>query len=240
MDAQVQPVDRVLLFDVETSGVDAEKDHVVEAAGVLFSLKHGTHTSGFTYVVKADSNAAEDVNGIPAAMLREHGAQPDAVWQRVEGWMKRADVVAAHNARFDRGFCPVALQSVRPWVCTLEDLEWPRKASGSRVVDVALAHGVGVTNPHRALTDVMTLASTLERVAELGGDLQDMFARAMRPKRRYRAVTGKYDPALNEKLKACAFRWDPAEKAWWRRLVVEEVPRLQAEYPFSIVEWAEQ
>ena len=58
----------------------------------------------------------------------------------------------------------------------------------------------------------------------------------MREKRRYKAVTGRFDPALNAKLKAAQFRWDPDRKEWWRRLAVEDVPQLQATYPFSIVE----
>lgn len=232
-------LEKVLIFDVETSGTDPEKDEVVEAAGALFSVKHATAFASFSWCLKASGNAAAEINGIAPGLLEDHGAPAGDCWKRIEHWMSRSEAVIAHNGRFDRSFCPQPMQGLRPWICSLEDIEWPRKVHGSRVVDVALAHGVGVTKAHRALSDVLLLCSTLERVAEMGVDLGELLSRALRPKRRYRAVTGKFDPALNEKLKAHAFRWDPEAKAWWRRLVVEDVPRLQAEYPFSIVEWAE-
>lgn len=229
----------VLIFDVETNGTDPKKDDVIEVAGALFSIEHASVVSGFSFVCKAAHNAAESVNHISPELLCAHGSEYDETWRRVAAWMKRADAIVAHNASFDRSFCPASLRDVKPWICSLEDIEWPRAGAGSRLVDIALAHGVGVCGAHRALTDVLLLASLFERASELGSALPELFAKAARPRQRYRAVTPKFDPAMNEKLKGAGFRWSPESKAWWRRLVVADVPQLVAQYPFAIAEWPE-
>jgi DNA polymerase III subunit epsilon len=227
---------RVLFYDCETNGTDPVKDEVVETAGLLWSVDHASTVSGFTLTHKVDTNAAESVNGISPALLRDCGTAPVEAWKRVEAWMMRADVVVAHNASFDRSFCPHHLQAMRPWVCTQDDVDWPRPCSTNGIVALLLAHGLGVSHAHRALVDVMSLARLFERCAELGHAPADLLAKAMRPKRRYKAVTGRFDPGLNAKLKEHGFRWDPDRKEWWRRLAVEDVPTLQAKYPFSIVD----
>lgn len=232
-------IETVLLFDTETTGTDPAKDQVVEAAGLLVSAKHASFIAGFTYTIHATANPAAALNGIPAELLAEHGGQAAAVWDRVAAWMQKADAVMAHNAGFDRAFCPQPLQGLRPWICSQDDVDWPR-ASGSRgLVDICLAHGVGISRAHRALADVMNMATLLERVQDMGTPVGELLSKAMRPKRRYRAVTGKYDPALNARLKEHGFRWDGEAKAWWKRLVVEEVPQLMAQYPFAVAEWPE-
>lgn len=229
-------MDKVLLYDCETSGTDPQKDHLVEVAGLLWSVHHAAQVAAFSFVVHAPNNAAAGFNGISPALLLDHGVPREAALQRVEAWFGRADAIVAYNAAFDRSFLPQPIQQLRPWVCAQDDIDWPRNNGSNKLTDIVLAHGLGVSHAHRALVDVMNLARLLERVAEMGHPPGELLSRAMREKRRYKAVTGRFDPALNAKLKAAQFRWDPDRKEWWRRLAVEDVPQLQTTYPFAIVE----
>lgn len=234
-------MDRALLIDFETNGVDPAKNQVVECAMILFSLKHAKLISAFSFLVVADHNEAEKINGIPHALVAEHGIPIERADETIRRWMTRAEVVLAHVKEFDRGFVKEVDRQLRPWVCTAGEVEWPNadRVSGSRVTDLCLAHGIGVTQAHRALPDVMYLAQLLERAKEMGCDLEDLIRRAMRPRQRYHAVTGRFDPSLNEKLKTHGFRWSPAANgrpgAWWRDLVVEDAAVLQASFPFAVV-----
>lgn len=232
-------MDKVLVIDFETSGTDPAKDHPVEVAMAMFSLEQGRLANAVSLVIQAPSNEAEKINGIPMGIIQGYGCTPQAHAEAVHRWMSRADVVLAHNADFDRSFAPELSRNLRPWVCTLNDVEWSRAdhVSGNRVGDLALAHGIGVTKLHRALSDVMLICELLEREHDRGVNLPDLIARAMRPKARYRAVTGRFDAALNERLKTAGFRWSPEGKSWWKKLVVEDVERLRTQYPFDIVEW---
>lgn len=226
-------VDSLLIFDVETNGLDPVKDQVIEVAGTLFSVKHCSTVAAFSFCMRADGNAAESINGIPAELIKERGlAQADG-WYRVKAWMEKADAIVAHNAQFDRGFCPMNMQDVRPWICSQDDIEWPRPASSGSLVAQLLSHGLGVSHAHRALVDTMNIARLFERAAELGSPTADLIEKAMRPKKRYVAVVSYETNAL---AKTAGFRWDPERKQWWRKLVAEDVAGKQ--YPFQVREAA--
>jgi len=226
----------VLLYDCETNGTDPARDEVIEAAGILWDVGEASTVAGFSVTYRADTNAAEHINGIRPSLLQRRGTPPADAWRRVQAWMERADVVIAHNAAFDRSFCPQPLQSLRPWVCTQDDVDWPYAGASRGLVDLLLAHGLGVSHAHRALVDVMNLARLFERCSDMGHLPADLLAKAMREKRRYRAITGRFDPSLNARLKEHGFRWDGDAREWWRRLAVEDVPGLKALYPFAIEE----
>lgn len=232
-------IDRVLIFDVETSGTDPAKDSIIEAAGILWSTMHVSTIAGFSFIVRRSDNAAQPINGIPPALLEEHGLPPADAYGRIDAWMRRADIIVAHNAAFDRGFCTVAFADPgRPWVCSQDDIDWPRPSPSQKLTDIMLAHGLGVSHAHRALVDVMNIARLLERAEELQGyegGTRRLLERAMRPKQRYRAVTGKYDAKMNEVYKQHGFRWDGDHKEWWRKLAIEDVPAMQTKYPFAII-----
>lgn len=220
---------KLLVIDSETTGVDPSKHQAIEWAGALWSTDHGSLIGAFSFIVKADSNAAEHVNHIPAAMLNEHGVERTDAAGRVAVWMHRCDVVLAHSAAFDASFLPPEVSGLRPWVCTCDDVEWPGPQGTSKsLVALCLERGVGVASAHRALTDVILLVRLLERVREGGCNIEAMIRHAMRPKMRYAAVTVRFDAALNERLKAAGFRWSPDRREWWRRCFVDDVERVRS------------
>jgi oligoribonuclease (3'-5' exoribonuclease) len=50
---------RVLILDVETTGLDVSQHSIVELAAMLYDLKHGSAISSWASLVCAVSNAAE-------------------------------------------------------------------------------------------------------------------------------------------------------------------------------------
>ena len=138
-----------------------------------------------------------------------------------------SEAILAHNAEFDRQWFGEELLGV-PWACSM-DIEWPRPSPGKSLTAIALAHGVGVTRAHRAIDDVMTLASLLERAVELGASLETLIKRALRPKVRVVASLPRH---RNPELKAAGFRWDPERTQWWKKCFVDEVATL----PFDVRE----
>lgn len=64
---------KLLLLDVETSGLDEKKDHLVEVGLVRWSVTHRTILTAASWVVAAPSNAAAEINGIPEAALARRG-----------------------------------------------------------------------------------------------------------------------------------------------------------------------
>lgn len=224
---------KALIFDVETTGVDHETDEVIEAAGVLFSVDCVAQIAGFSFIMKSSgSNAAEHVNGISDGLLAAYGISQSEGWKRVVAWMDRADVIVAHNAAFDRAFC-LGVAPPKPWVCTQDDVDWPRAAAGSKLTDIMLAHGLGVSHAHRAMVDCLNIARLFERCHELGHPPDVLLAKAMRPKKTYKALVTFANNAL---AKQHAFRWHPERKIWWRRIATDDLEAFASSAPFGIQE----
>ena len=73
---------------------------------------------------------------------------------------------------------------------------------------LVLAHGVGVLDAHRALTDVETLSRLLTRVHEMGHPLPALIERAMRPRVKLQSLQPFEE---NDKAQAAGFAWDATD-----------------------------
>jgi len=220
-------VRRALLLDTETTGVDPLVDSVVEVAACLYDLELGCPLESYASLVRAEANPAERINGVPAAALAEAN-HPIEVWRRVVELAKGADVIAAHNAEFDRSFVRAAgIESIaeKNWVCTRSDFLWEGggEGGGRKLVEIVLAYGLGVASAHRALTDVDLMSRLLTRVKERGVSLPDLFRRAARPKRRFVAQVSF---EMKHLAKEAGFAWNPDRREWWRMMPPEDAEAM--------------
>lgn len=217
----------VALLDTETTGLDDDAV-AIEVAVTLYDLAHASPCSSFASLIRAESNPAAPLNRINKEMVQE--APPgELVWREVERVIAASAAILAHNAAFDRRFVPESATCGLPWVCTMEDVLWPRGDPGDGLVKLALAHGLGVATAHRALADVDLLARLLTRVAELGVDLEAFVRHGMREKATYQACVS-YDD--RDQAKARGFKWEPSTKRWLRRVARDDVAAL----PFPVRE----
>lgn len=224
----------VLIVDTETTGLDPTKDQLVEVACVLWSVEHKTEVACWSTLI-ADpgikNEGAFRANRIPAGSWMQGMPMHAALeWFRIyEQW---SEIIVAHNAEFDRSFLAAHRVGIdKPWVCTMEDFAWPngRERGFSSVVALAVAHDVGVTRAHRALTDCLLLSQLFTKVAETH-DFPAMLARAMRPKALYRACAPYEERAA---VKARGFKWDAAKKLWLRRMAAEDA-ESPGFFPFEV------
>lgn len=225
----MSPVDTIIITDTETQGlVPSETCQAIEVAIIVFDVETASERASFSSLIHATENPAESINRISVAALLK--APPaEKVWGRVHAFVKEAGASAvfmAHRAEFDRGFYPSALAALLPWVCSKFDVEWPASKLGASCVEMALAHGVPVWDPHRAMTDAGLIASTLTRAVELGADLPAMLARAMRPKALYEVADRGFSAERNALAKAAGFAWIEKARAWQRKMCPEDVGAL--------------
>jgi len=223
----------ILIIDTETSGLDRATGHLLEVATALWSVEHRSVVKVRSWILRAETNAAEAVNGIPVALVREHphASNVHMTNQWVRAWATEADCIVAHNAAFDSQWFEDDVQAL-PWVCSCDDLEWPRASTSRSLTALALAHGVGVVSAHRALDDVLTLTRLFERAGEMSADVSAMLTRGMRPKGRYAVSATDFSEARNALAKAAGFRWEKPH--WVRRMAREDVAGL----PFDVKELA--
>jgi DNA polymerase-3 subunit epsilon len=220
---------RVLFLDCETTGLSVDDGaECIEVACIAYDVKLASPVSAYSSLMFATSNAAFGINGIHPDLLK-HAPPAEMVWNRVYEFAKRCDAIVAHRAEFDRSFSPPEMQSL-VWLCSKFDLSYPRcNTIGEHLINLCLQHGVGVVSAHRAMTDCDLLARLFTRVAELGVNLEEMFQRGLRPKKRFVADVSYQDKDL---AKDRGFAWDAKRKQWYRTMPVEDAH--DTEFPFVI------
>jgi DNA polymerase III subunit epsilon len=211
----------VLIVDTETTGVDREKDHVIELGCILWNVEHRCAVELYSRLLPAESNAAEAINGIPAALLST--LKDAGTWDGFAELTDEAEACVAHQADFDRAFVERHVAIEMPWICTREDMRWPRAGTGESLIATALAHGVAVVSAHRAISDCLLIARLFETVPDIDVRLEAALAHALLPKARLVSLAP-YEE--REIVKASGFKWDPQRKEWWRRMSLRDSEAL--------------
>jgi DNA polymerase-3 subunit epsilon len=222
-------IKRCLIVDTETTGVDPAKDSVIEIGAILYSVTNNTPIASVSCLIPAQSNPAEEINTISMGVLNEVKDYCVDVYSvdffsLLYSMADCADVFVAHQASFDKDFMTgvnLSAWSSKPWLCTREDFRFAYGKPGDSLVNLTLAHKVGVTHNHRALTDC-------ELIARIFGtytppDLQLQFQHAILPRAPYVALTSF---AQKDLPKAAGFSWNPVVKKWWRRLTESEAAAI--------------
>lgn len=230
-----------LYVDVETTGLDHAKDHIIQLAVVPFAFT----ADGRVCTVAASEAWFEDP-GVPLdpAITRLTGIRDADVAgkriddARVEALLRNAALVIAHNARFDRPFLERRLPGFaeKPWACSMADVPWQEEGLPTTKLEwLAERHSGVFYEAHRADVDcrvgVHLLASTLPS----GRRAMESLLGAVRAKTvRVWAVESPF--ATKDLLKARGYRWSGGEggapKAWYRDVgegvLAEEATWLRA------------
>ncbi|MBX5477274.1 MAG: hypothetical protein IRZ18_09170, partial [Clostridia bacterium] len=158
--AQRDPLGLAAFVDVETTGLDSNRDEVVELALVLFAFDRETGT--IAGIVDEYIGLREPARPIPPDATAIHhithrmvkGRRLDD--RRVRDLLDKAEFLIAHNAQFDYSFVvrlyPEAAQKV--WLCSMRGIAWSNHGYRSRSLQNLLAaHGIKVDRAHRAGAD---------------------------------------------------------------------------------------
>ena len=155
------------------------------------------------------------LTGITAEMVAGHAIDMDVV----RALLEPAELVIAHNARFDRAFCERLDDGFRhkAWACSVAEVPW-REIGFEGAKLGYLVNGCGwFHNGHRAVDDCHALLKVLAQ--QPGGD--PGFVHLLRSAARTRVrIWAEYAPFdMKDVLKARGYRWfgggDGQPKAWW-------------------------
>ena len=213
-----------LYVDVETTGLSASTDRIIELGLVAFEFDR----EGRIYRLLEERSAFEDpgipippeitrLTGITDAMV-EGERLPD---EEVNAWVERAQLVIAHNAAFDRPFLERRLPAFRErgWACSLRDVPWQAEGfEGRKLEYLAMKQGF-VFDGHRAASDCLAgvhlLSLPLPRTERL--TLAVLLERARRRGARLYAVDSPFE--AKERLKARGYSWNG--RLWFRDLAAD-------------------
>ena len=218
---------KILIVDTETTGLDPTDGAVViEVAGILFDVELRDVVAQCSFLLPSKTNDAERVNRIRPELTRSAPKVMSPMLKAFYAMAHAADYAVAHNADFDRkwfgdgGSLP-ALEL--RWICTMDDVKWPRNTKRGRpsVVSLALDYEVPVWAAHRALTDCVYLAEVMKREP----DLTRLLIEALEPRKVYVAMLP-YEK--RQQCKDAGFVWDQiVPKAWAKKMRPSEAEQLE-------------
>lgn len=225
---------KAVFIDTETTGLGPNAE-IIEVAAVSFSFHKETgdlHWIGEAFVglqepsceIPADTTA---INGITIDMVRGHHID----WAHVRSILASADMVIAHNAKFDRPLVEAALRNAKqppvetPWACSMAQVEWKSKGIPSNSLEVICAwHGVWY-EAHRAEVDIGAGIYALQK----SGQLATLYKRLHDKVYEVRAIQAPYE-ANQAILKPRKYSWNGDGKYWAIRFKTEDEAKAEMEF----------
>ena len=221
---QIQNIEKILILDTETTGLDENKDEILEIGCILFHVPSRSVLSQLSFLFPVICNEAEHVNGINAEVTNI--SQP---WNDGMNFFLKlvdsSDFIVAHNVEFDRKwFGKGRLPKLdKKWICTLEDINWSfQKSLKARpsVTDLALSFSVPVWNLHRALSDCFYISEVFKKCK----NLEELLLKATETRFLYKALVSYEERFL---AKNAGFMWNsPVLGAWSKKLTAAEADNL--------------
>ncbi|NRA46351.1 MAG: DNA polymerase III subunit epsilon [Oligoflexales bacterium] len=230
-----------LFLDVETTGVATQKDKIIDLGYILFSYEKVT--GRITGIVKEFSQL-QDPGEPLSTIVKQITGYSDADlkgkeinWDEVAADFDKANVIIAHNARFDRGFLDryLPISSKKVWTCSMAQIDWKEKGHGSRSVEfLAKDHGF-FFDGHTALMDVKACVKLLGTEDPESGYpyLLELLGNARIQKKWVYANGAGYD--LKDELKQRGYMWERQKKVWKKCVPAEsmEEEEFLAQHPLG-------
>jgi DNA polymerase-3 subunit epsilon len=183
--------ERFVVFDLETTGLDAKNDEIIEIGAIRVNRDSTLHET-FATLIKTGNGIPKTIQrltGITPAMLDAEGEPLASALQEFRDFIGDLPVVS-FNAEFDIGFLAAAgrkhgIAFANNVSCALimSRRAWPGRKS-YRLTDLAEDGKLSADGTHRALADCQrALIVYAAAASELGVRVTD----APRPRRRWRS-----------------------------------------------------
>jgi len=213
-----------VLVDVETTGLDHERDEIIELAMVKFTYG----SDGYIYAIgETFERLRQPAQPISPVITKLTGITDDMVAGKVldpteiADFVKDVDLVVAHNATFDRRFLERFCESfhLKPWACSMSQIDWGQEGyEGTKLGYLAATAGF-FYDRHRAAADCLATIKLLALPLPVSGatGMYRLLQNARAPTWRIWAEGSPFE--LKDVLKGRGYRWNAAggdgPKAWY-------------------------
>ncbi len=226
----------VVFLDTETTGLDSQKEQIIELALLRVHVNMATGLpvgevqvyDGLQDPGRPIPPEVVELTGITDADVAGKTLDEARIAQLLDG----VDWVVAHNAGFDRPFCEARLPQVAnlQWACSFADMNWKTQGRSSAKLEMlALAEG-WFYDAHRAEMDchalLAVLARPLPKATHTG--LSQLLQTASQASYRLQATGAPFD--AKDKLKARGYRWNGDLRVWHTVLASDEALQLECEW----------
>jgi DNA polymerase-3 subunit epsilon len=221
-----------LFVDVETTGKTWSSDRIIEFAGVPFAF--GTVSGRITSVGTPFVSLEDPGRPIPPEITRLTKITDEMVAgqhiddARVNALVGQAQLIIAHNAKFDRPFLEARFSCFgdKPWACSISDVPWEAHGLGSVKLGWLLMEHAGLYfRAHRAEDDCLAAIHVL--ATPFADDNSLPMRHLLESSRRTTTLVRTVNSPFESKdlLKARGYQWDPGApgraKAWQKEVAAD-------------------
>lgn len=163
----------VLGLDLETTGLDVEKDEIIEIGVVVWHVEERRPCLCFNALLRptiALPPIITELTGITEDYLRQFSMETKSAYNALNMLMGKCDYVVAHNGtNFDKPFYTLgsnlAVGKVidKPWIDTNCDIPYASEIKTRKLSHLAAEHKFINPFPHRAITDILTMLQILSQ-----------------------------------------------------------------------------
>ena len=216
-----------LIVDIETAGLDAASDQIIELAclpfhfsseGVLYDVLPGY--AGFEDPGRPLDEEVARLTGITDAQLLGQRLDDQAVGMLAEA----ANLIIAHHADFDRCFLERRFPAfiATPWACSKGQVPWAEEGLGSAKLEYLLGQFGFFYDGHRAMADCRAVLHLLSlNLPRSGRAILPLLLTNAR-QRVFRIWALEAPIECKDLLKQRGYRWNGGEdgrpRAWYRDL----------------------
>ena len=188
-DAFFAKYDRLVLFDTETTGLQYNRDEIIEFAAVVVEQQDGKPAiiQAYDELIALSPGGfvppkIEQLTGISTQDLRERGLPKTRVARDIADMLQGNTLLLAYNAHFDLSFLYYfLLRSGDPMILKGKDkldlltVYKDRKPYPHKLCNAIEAYGLTgkVVNSHRAVDDVIATVAVMEEMEKEQNDLMN-------------------------------------------------------------------
>jgi len=218
----------ISFIDLETTGLNLEEDKIIEIAIKTVKIDE---TEGNIMSFDDQYESFQDpgvdleekitlITGITDNMVR--GQNID--WEQVSDIVQNADILIAHNARFDRSFMDryLPLSKDKIWACSVSDIDWLHRGFTKGSLELlSIWHGFYYES-HRAMNDVDALIHLLTHPSYKGNKpVIELIKNSQIPY--YEVIASNSPYETKDILRSRHYRWNGERKYWWKRINKDEI-----------------
>ena len=206
-----------IYLDVETTGLNAQNDSIIELAMVPFEFD----SEGRIYRVLPGYNGFQDPGfPIPTEITNITGISDEMVAgqsldsQKITALLQGAVLIIAHNASFDRPFMENYSEEFESlwWACSMQDINWREQGIESSKLEYLAYKFNYFYEGHRATIDCQAGIHLLSQTLPSNQipALQELLETARRTDYRLWAVGAPFE--TKDTLRERGYRWSTGEK----------------------------
>ena len=226
----------VALVDLETTSLNPDDGDIIELALMMVWLSRDGgvlgHFGPLSWLEDPGVPISPEitmVTGLAAQHLVGHEI-PDP---SVEGMLSRADLLVAHNAKFEIAWLEKRYPNLcgKAWSCSMADIDWLKAGCDGRAQQHLLSQHGWFSNAHRAGDDVWSLFILLqEKRRGWERKRRTHFQRLLEAANRVTTLVKARGAPYNKKeiLRARGYRWDAESRVWQKELDHVDVAHEQA------------